>query len=52
MESYPEANGTMHYESRSGFLIEDWDLCSLRVGEAIVCMQGVPPFTFRFDLFK
>lgn len=52
LESFPEANGSMHYEKREGFAVEDWDLTSLSVGEAIVRLPSSVPFRFKFDLFK
>jgi hypothetical protein len=32
-------------------MVEDWDLASLAVGEAIVGLPAVPPFRYKFDLF-
>ena len=52
LESYPEADGTMHYEKREGFAVEDWDLTSLSVGEAVVRLPSKAPFRFKFDLFN
>lgn len=51
LESFPEANGSMHYEKREGYTVEDWDLTSLSVGEAIVKLPSMEPFRFKFDLF-
>jgi type IV secretory pathway TraG/TraD family ATPase VirD4 len=51
LESFREANGSQHYEKREGFMVEDWDLASLSVGEAIVGLPAVSPFRFKFDLF-
>ncbi len=51
LESFREANGSQHYEKREGFMVEDWDLASLSVGEAIVGLPTVSPFRFKFDLF-
>lgn len=52
LETFPEANGSRHYEKREGYVVEDWDLVNLQVGEAIVGLPGTPPFRFRFDLFN
>jgi type IV secretory pathway TraG/TraD family ATPase VirD4 len=52
LESFAEANGSRHYEKREGFMVEDWDLAALVVGEAIVGLPSVPPFKYKFDLFK
>ena len=52
LESFSEANGNNHYEKREGYVVEDWDLTSLSVGEAIVSIPSASPFSFKFDLFK
>ena len=52
LEAFAEANGNMHYEKREGYMVEDWDLAALSVGEAIVGLPSVSPFRFKFDLFK
>ncbi len=52
LEVFAEANGNMHYEKREGYLVEDWDLTALTVGEAIVGLPSVPPFKFKFDLYR
>lgn len=52
LETFPEANRSRHYEKREGFVVEDWDLVGLEVGEAVVGLPAVPPFKFKFDLFN
>ena len=52
LETFPEANGSRQYEKREGFVVEDWDLVNLGVGEAIVGLPSVPPFKYKFELFK
>ncbi len=52
LETFAEADGSNHYEKREGYVVEDWDLTSLRVGEAVVSLPGIEPFRFRFDRFK
>lgn len=52
LETFPEANGSRHYEKREGYVVEDWDLVGLNVGEAIVGLPNRPPFRFKFDLFN
>lgn len=52
LESFPEANGSMHYEKREGYMVEDWDLTSLSIGEAIIKLPSMKPFRFKFDLFS
>ena len=51
LESYSKASGDMQYEKREGYTVEDWDLTSLSVGEAIVKLPSMEPFRFKFDLF-
>ena len=51
LEAFTEANGNSHYEKREGYMVEDWDLAALKVGEAIVGLPAVLPFKYRFDLF-
>ncbi len=52
LETFAEANGSRHYEKRVGFMVEDWDLVALQVGEAIVGLPAVPPFKYKFDLYR
>lgn len=52
LESYSEANGSNHYEKREGYVVEDWDLTNLSVGEAIVSLPSAAPFPFKFELYK
>lgn len=52
LETFAEANGNIHYEKREGFAVEDWDLTSLSVGEAVVKLPSTAPFRFKFELFK
>jgi len=51
LEAFTEANGNSHYEKREGYMVEDWDLAALKVGEAIVGLPAVLPFKYKFDLF-
>jgi len=51
VESYQVANSQHHYEKHEGFTVEDWDLISLKVGEAVVGLPSTPPFKYKFDLF-
>lgn len=36
-------------EQRDGFVVEDWDITNLEVGQAIVGLPGEEPFLFRFE---
>ena len=51
-ENIRGANNQFQSEKRDGFVVEDWDLVSLKVGESVVGMPGVSPFKFKFDLYK
>lgn len=52
LESFAEASGSRHYELREGYIVEDWDLMKLKVGEAIVGLPSTPPFKYKFDLYQ
>ncbi len=36
-------------ETRDGFVVEDWDISRLDLGESIIKMPGHEPFFFKFD---
>lgn len=51
IESYiptNQKNGVVE-EQREAFVIEDWDVNNLLLGQAIIGMPNVQPFVFRFD---
>lgn len=52
LEQYCMLNNTIVEEKRIGSTVEDWDLNSLRVGEAIVGLPFAPPFQFYFEMYK
>lgn len=52
LEQYQLLNRTIREEKRDGYTVEDWDLNSLKVGEAIVGLPFYPPFRFYFDMYK
>ena len=33
---------------RDAYVVEDWDISNLGLGEAIVGLPGMPPFRFQF----
>jgi type IV secretory pathway TraG/TraD family ATPase VirD4 len=51
LEQYQRIDNQMVEEKRDGYTVEDWDLNSLQVGEAIVGLPFAQPFRFRFDMF-
>lgn len=51
LEQYTRLDNSRVEEKRIGSTVEDWDLNSLRVGEAIVGLPFAPPFRFYFEMF-
>lgn len=39
-------------EKREAFVVEDWDLTRLRIGEAIIGFPGEDPFRFQFTQYR
>ena len=52
LEQYKLFNNTMVEEKRQGSTVEDWDMNTLKVGEAIVGLPFSQPFKFYFDMYK
>ena len=52
VEAFSEASGVNHYEKREGHVVEDWDLTSLSVGEAIISLPTNAPFRFKIDMYN
>jgi len=52
MERYQRLDNQMVEEKRNGQTVEDWDMNSLKVGEAIVGLPFSQPFRFHFDMYK
>ena len=48
-ESFQSSDGKYTSETRQGCVVEDWDLTSLQVGEAIIGLPFDKPFRFQFD---
>lgn len=38
-------------EKREAYVVEDWDISRLKIGEAIIGFTGENPFKFKFNLF-
>jgi len=51
LEQYQMSNNQLVEEKRSGQTVEDWELNSLKIGEAIVGLPFSPPFRFYFDKY-
>ena len=52
LEKYQKLDNQIVEEKRNGQTVEDWDLNSLKVGEAIVGLPFSKPFRFYFDIFS
>lgn len=52
LEQYKTASNTLIEEKREGHTVEDWDMGTLSVGEAIVGLPFEKPFRFKFDSFR
>jgi type IV secretory pathway TraG/TraD family ATPase VirD4 len=52
LEHYQGADGAYRDDKREGFTVEDWELLSLGVGEAVVGLPFAAPFRFQFELYK
>ena len=51
LEQYQMKNNQMVEEKRNGQTVEDWDLNSLKIGEAIAGLPFSQPFRFYFDMY-
>ena len=52
LEQYSLSDNTLVEEQRQGYTVEDWDISSLKVGEAIIGFPFAKPFRFQVDEFK
>lgn len=52
LEQYRMMNNTVVEEKRAGNTVEDWDLNSLSIGEAIVGLPFAQPFRFYFEMYR
>lgn len=51
LEKRKTVSNTLAEERHEGNAVEDWDICGLNVGEAVVGLPFSKPFRFQFDLF-
>jgi type IV secretory pathway TraG/TraD family ATPase VirD4 len=51
LEKYQRLDNQIVEEKRNGQTVEDWDLNSLKVGEAVVGLPFSQPFRFYFDMY-
>lgn len=52
LEQNISISNSISEEKRIGNVVEDWELCNLKVGEAIVGLLDIPPFRFKFDQYR
>jgi len=52
LEQYQRLDNQMIEEKRNGQTVEDWDINTLKIGEAIVGLPFSQPFRFHFDIYK
>ena len=51
IEQYQNPDNTIKVERRDGNCVEDWDVTTLGVGEAIVGLPFSQPFRFKFERY-
>ncbi len=52
LEQYKALENAYAEDKRLGSVVEDWEICSLQVGEAVVGLPNTEPFKFKFDLYR
>ena len=52
LEKYQMLDNRIVEEKRNGQTVEDWDLNSLKIGEAVVGLPFSQPFRFYFDMYR
>lgn len=52
LEQRKTVSNTMSEERHEGNSVEDWNICELNIGEAVIGLPFSKPFRFQFDLFK
>lgn len=51
LEQYKSLENPLKQEKREGNTVEDWDIGSLEVGEAIIGLPFIAPFRFKCELY-
>jgi len=51
LEQYQRRDNQVVEEKRNGQVVEDWELNTLKIGEAIVGLPFSEPFRFHFDMY-
>ncbi len=52
IEQYKTIDNMIKQEKREGNTVEDWDICNLEVGEAIIGLPFIHPFKFKSELYR
>lgn len=52
VEEYKTLDNMIKQEKREGNTVEDWDICNLDVGEAIIGLPFIQPFKFKSELYR
>jgi type IV secretory pathway TraG/TraD family ATPase VirD4 len=52
IEQYQGLDGLLKETRHNGYIVEDWDLTKLQIGEAVVGLPDIPPFKFHFELYR
>ena len=52
LEQYQRLDNQMIEDKRNGQTVEDWDMNSLKIGEAIVGLPFSQPFRYYFDMYR
>lgn len=52
VEQYKTIDNMIKQEKREGNTVEDWDICNLEVGEAIIGLPFIHPFKFKSELYR
>ena len=52
LDQYKSLENPLKQEMREGNTVEDWDIGSLEVGEAIIGLPFIAPFKFKCDLYR
>lgn len=52
LEQYKSLENSLKQEKREGNTVEDWEICNLDIGEAVIGLPFVPPFKFKSELYR
>lgn len=52
MEQFKTLTNSVREERRDAHVVEDWDMNTLNIGEAVISLPFEKPFKFQFDLYQ